>query len=131
MTELRGNGSTHRWRLIRARILMRDTHRCHWCGGYANTVDHVVPRIEGGTDDAANLVAACMRCNSARSMAWVLEHRGAPRQRRQSRRAVFWAHPPQATSNTSSGRISPETAKLRGVRRRSLRTGALAPDVPA
>jgi 5-methylcytosine-specific restriction endonuclease McrA len=48
---------------------------CAWCGGYANTVDHIVPRIEGGTDSPTNLVAACQRCNSERSHQWVIPHR--------------------------------------------------------
>lgn len=27
------------------------------------TIDHIVPRARGGTDDSANLVAACWDCN--------------------------------------------------------------------
>ena len=30
---------------------------------FAATVDHVVPRILGGTNDPSNLVAVCRRCN--------------------------------------------------------------------
>lgn len=41
---------------------------CHYCGSWrASTVDHVLPRVRGGTDDAANLVSACLSCNSAKS----------------------------------------------------------------
>jgi len=32
----------------------------------ATTVDHVIPKVLGGTDDVYNLVAACLRCNSSR-----------------------------------------------------------------
>jgi hypothetical protein len=64
------------WQQRRLRILQRDGYICHWCGGRARSVDHVVPKIEGGSDDPANLVASCVPCNSARSLAWVRRHRG-------------------------------------------------------
>ncbi|WP_322768413.1 HNH endonuclease [Frankia sp. Cr1] len=60
----RGYGTE--WRTIRARILIRDGHRCHWCGRWAGTVDHVKAKADGGTDDDTNLVAACGPCNSSR-----------------------------------------------------------------
>jgi hypothetical protein len=77
----RGYGAT--WQRTRRAILTRDHHVCAYCGAHANTVDHVVPRIEGGTDDPANLVAACGSCNSARSLAWLRANRPrlAPRAR--------------------------------------------------
>jgi 5-methylcytosine-specific restriction endonuclease McrA len=56
-------GSTRRWRELRLRILRRDRYLCRYCGGEANTVDHVLPKARGGTDDPSNLVAACARCN--------------------------------------------------------------------
>lgn len=38
---------------------------CFYCGDeFAATVDHLVPRALGGTDDQWNLVSACHRCNS-------------------------------------------------------------------
>jgi 5-methylcytosine-specific restriction endonuclease McrA len=40
--------------------------RCTYCGGRANTADHVVPLVLGGSHDLANLVACCRRCNSRR-----------------------------------------------------------------
>ncbi|OZM81200.1 hypothetical protein CFP66_17670 [Pseudonocardia sp. MH-G8] len=33
------------------------------CTITADTVDHVIPRIMGGTNDPANLQAACGPCN--------------------------------------------------------------------
>ena len=35
---------------------------CAYCGGPAETVDHVLPRSRGGGSDWLNLVAACVRC---------------------------------------------------------------------
>ncbi|MEP6482648.1 MAG: HNH endonuclease [Rhodoglobus sp.] len=45
-------------------VLRRDTHRCGYCGGSANTIDHVLPRSRGGKDSWENLVACCLRCNN-------------------------------------------------------------------
>lgn len=37
---------------------------CVYCGTWvANSVDHVVPRSRGGTDEPDNLVSACYACN--------------------------------------------------------------------
>lgn len=36
---------------------------CAYCGGPAQTVDHVVPRSRGGDSTWLNLVAACEPCN--------------------------------------------------------------------
>lgn len=58
-------GST--WRATRARILTRDGETCRYCGRHATTVDHVIPLERGGTNDEANLVAACGRCNSSKA----------------------------------------------------------------
>jgi 5-methylcytosine-specific restriction endonuclease McrA len=60
------DGSSRRWRKVRAEVLERDRHTCHWCGGSADTVDHLIPRLFGGTDALDNLVAACGRCNTRR-----------------------------------------------------------------
>lgn len=37
--------------------------KCAYCGGRAETVDHVIPRSRGGTLTWDNAVAACQRCN--------------------------------------------------------------------
>lgn len=47
----------------RRTVLARDGHRCAYCGGPADTVDHVHPRSRGGRHDWTNVVAACSRCN--------------------------------------------------------------------
>jgi 5-methylcytosine-specific restriction endonuclease McrA len=59
--------ATRHGRQARARILVRDQWRCHWCGRHANTVDHLIPISEGGSHyDPRNLVAACAHCNKSR-----------------------------------------------------------------
>jgi len=47
----------------RRTVLQRDSHRCAYCGGGADTVDHVHPRSKGGRHEWTNVVAACVRCN--------------------------------------------------------------------
>ncbi|MFD1824234.1 MULTISPECIES: HNH endonuclease [Mumia] len=37
--------------------------RCGYCGGPAETVDHILPRSRGGLLTWENSVAACLRCN--------------------------------------------------------------------
>ena len=63
-------GSTTRWRTLRAAILQRDRHTCQiagpTCTVRADHVDHIVPREMGGTDEPANLRAACRTCNLGR-----------------------------------------------------------------
>lgn len=56
---------------LRFEIFRRDNHACRYCGATAPnaklTVDHVIPRTLGGTDDPSNLVAACSGCNAGKS----------------------------------------------------------------
>lgn len=37
---------------------------CYFCGGRSETIDHLIARAKGGTNDASNLVSACVTCNS-------------------------------------------------------------------
>jgi len=57
------NSLPEKWTSIRDRVLERDNHICHYCGGRAQTADHKKPVVSGGTWDDDNLVAACNKCN--------------------------------------------------------------------
>lgn len=48
-------------------VLRRDKHRCAYCGRTATTVDHVLPRAQGGTSVWLNVVAACFDCNQRKA----------------------------------------------------------------
>ena len=63
----RGGGDPENWTAIRATILERDGKMCAYCGRRADTVDHIMPRSKGGTEDSSNLVACCKRCNTKKS----------------------------------------------------------------
>jgi 5-methylcytosine-specific restriction endonuclease McrA len=52
--------------LSRRAVFARDDHTCQYCGGAADSIDHVFPRSRGGGHDWENLVAACRRCNLAK-----------------------------------------------------------------
>lgn len=52
------------WQRTRARVLERDNHTCGYCGQQATTVDHIIAKANGGTDDETNLISCCRTCNS-------------------------------------------------------------------
>jgi 5-methylcytosine-specific restriction endonuclease McrA len=49
--------------LTRAALMHRDRFRCAYCGGRAETIDHVIPRSRGGQHTWHNCVACCAKCN--------------------------------------------------------------------
>ncbi len=55
-------------KLNRRNLFARDHNRCQYCGQSFPTselsIDHVVPRTQGGPDTWTNLVCACVKCNS-------------------------------------------------------------------
>ena len=57
-------------KLNRRNIYARDRNRCQYCGGRFPTseltLDHVVPRTQGGGNSWENLVCACVECNSSK-----------------------------------------------------------------
>jgi 5-methylcytosine-specific restriction endonuclease McrA len=52
--------------MTRKNIIMRDGHRCQYCGTNrgAMTIDHVIPKKLGGSDTWENMVCACVKCNN-------------------------------------------------------------------
>ncbi len=68
-----------RWASKVPLLLMRTHGRCIYCGEVLKfsgnykrgepllTIDHVVPRSKGGSNDIENLVPSCNRCNSNKS----------------------------------------------------------------
>ena len=49
--------------LHRRALFTRDGHRCQYCGGAAEGIDHVLPRSRGGDHLWENVVACCRPCN--------------------------------------------------------------------
>ena len=52
-------------RLSRREIFWRDGYTCQYCGKATRepTLDHVMPRVRGGTHTWENVVTACVPCN--------------------------------------------------------------------
>lgn len=50
----------------RRAVFARDEYRCQYCGDRADSIDHVLPRSRGGSDEWDNLAAACRECNSVK-----------------------------------------------------------------
>lgn len=55
-------------KLNRRNLYARDGNICQYCGHHFSTkeltIDHVVPRVQGGEQSWVNLVVACMKCNA-------------------------------------------------------------------
>ncbi len=55
-------------KLNRRNLFARDRNQCQYCGHHFPTnelsIDHVLPRSQGGGDTWENLVCACVRCNA-------------------------------------------------------------------
>lgn len=50
--------------ITRRGVFARDGNRCQYCGGRAESIDHVKPRSRGGGHSWDNVVAACRACNT-------------------------------------------------------------------
>ncbi|MFZ2447834.1 MAG: HNH endonuclease [Syntrophobacteraceae bacterium] len=49
------------------RLKMIVSQACFYCGSRLNlAVDHLIPRIKGGSDESDNLIWACRKCNSSK-----------------------------------------------------------------
>jgi 5-methylcytosine-specific restriction endonuclease McrA len=58
---------TKKWKNKRLSVLQRDGYECYLCGGQADQVDHIIPRVQGGdVFDDDNLMAICGRCNRSK-----------------------------------------------------------------
>lgn len=61
----------------RERLWVQAGKLCHWCGNPtrmskdhawdAATIDHVIPRYKGGSNEDFNVVSSCNRCNNRRN----------------------------------------------------------------
>ncbi|HRQ74205.1 MAG TPA: HNH endonuclease [Phycisphaerales bacterium] len=55
-------------KLNRRNLFARDRNRCQYCGAFFPTseltIDHLIPRAQGGGDTWENLVCACVPCNA-------------------------------------------------------------------
>jgi len=63
---------------IKRKIFKRDKYRCLQCGTRKNlTIDHILPRILGGTDAEDNLQTLCRYHNMAKGSFSVKDYRNS------------------------------------------------------
>ena len=77
----RHHSRKRRTRRIVAALIERDGDLCAYCRQPFDeerpaTVDHVVPRSRGGSNELDNLVAACRPCNQAKGAMSAVAFRG-------------------------------------------------------
>lgn len=50
--------------VTRKNVLKRDSFKCQYCGTRESlTIDHVIPKSRGGSDEWDNLITCCSTCN--------------------------------------------------------------------
>lgn len=74
----------------RAAVFARDGHACVACGATEGlTIDHVIPKSRGGSDDDGNKQTLCRGCNQAKGSLLPEEWTAPLRRSRPS--ALRWA----------------------------------------
>lgn len=51
----------------RSGLKVRDRETCGYCDGFADTVDHIIPRSWGGQNSWENTIMACQPCNGSKA----------------------------------------------------------------
>jgi 5-methylcytosine-specific restriction endonuclease McrA len=58
-------------KFTRENIFHRDDSKCAYCGGKFRreklTIDHILPKSKGGTNDWKNTISACKACNNVKA----------------------------------------------------------------
>ena len=52
---------------LRKFIFSKTNGRCSYCGALAQEIDHVIPRVQGGSNSIYNLTPTCKSCNKKKS----------------------------------------------------------------
>lgn len=92
------NNSSIKQTLSHAYWMAGESLTCHWCGKEPSfprlTVDHIIPRWNGGEHSPSNAVLACGACNTERD-GWARFYAGLnaspPGIHKEERRAQRWA----------------------------------------
>ena len=48
---------------LRDFIFKKHNHKCVYCGGDGEEIEHIIPRSKGGTNSIKNLTLSCQKCN--------------------------------------------------------------------
>lgn len=52
---------------LREFVFSKTNGRCSYCGAKATEIDHIIPRVKGGSNSTFNLTPACRSCNQKKS----------------------------------------------------------------
>lgn len=52
---------------LRNFVFSKTNGKCSYCGAKATEIDHIIARVNGGTDSSYNLTPACRSCNQMKS----------------------------------------------------------------
>lgn len=64
---LEATSSSEAKRLWKKSIKEQWNMKCAYCGSSDNlSIDHIVPKVKGGTDRVTNLLCACVNCNKSK-----------------------------------------------------------------
>jgi len=55
---------TYDRRVVRKALFEAWENRCGYCGIEANTLDHIIPKVNGGLSEKINLLPCCGVCNA-------------------------------------------------------------------
>lgn len=72
--------SVEDWLVIRSRVFARDGYICTYCGsgpGGDLECDHIIPIVQGGSNDDDNLTTACKPCNRSKGPRTIEQWRAA------------------------------------------------------
>lgn len=77
---MEGGSMSTEWRKRTRKYLWEKSKYCHWCGirltlnygirdehPHFATIEHIVRKADGGTNNEANLTLACKPCNNGRA----------------------------------------------------------------
>lgn len=61
------------WYATRQQVLVRDAWQCQICGRVCAEkreaqVDHIIPKVDGGSDDLSNLRCLCLSCHARKTL---------------------------------------------------------------
>lgn len=60
---------------LREFVLQRDRYSCVYCGEFGDTLEHIIPKADGGKDTPRNLACACTECNNLKGCMSLMEFR--------------------------------------------------------
>jgi hypothetical protein len=52
---------------LKQKVILDSKYTCYYCGKFGDTVDHIIPKKDGGLWIESNLICCCNKCNVAKA----------------------------------------------------------------